>query len=250
VVDFREEGLAGTELLRRAARRLPIEVIALGRPLRRPVEPSEPAPIHRLADGTGLSSAREEDRATREAVARACHRAGRRYALHASETTREPADSYLTPRPDLLVHMYGASTDDLDRVARAKIPIAVCPRSNALFGRSPDLARFDRAGVTFFLGTDNAMFAAPSMFREMEFAYTSQRLRRRPVSPARLIRAAFLDPWAWLRRPERARLTEENPAPPIVLRLPEDDPEYQVVARAAEHVMVAPESMGSGSGPG
>jgi cytosine/adenosine deaminase-related metal-dependent hydrolase len=238
VVDFREEGAAGVRLLRSAARRSPVEVLALGRPQRRPVDPGELAGLLRLADGIGVSSAREETRSDRSRIARACHAAGKRFALHASEVTREPVDAYLRPRPDLLVHMFRATDGDLRAVAAARVPVAVCPRSNALFGHVPDFARFARAGVTVLLGTDNAMFSAPSMFRELEFAYATQRLLRRPVAPAMLVRAAFLDPWVWLGRSARARLTPENPGPPLVLRLPREDPEYQLVARAAEHLIV------------
>ncbi len=237
VVDFREEGIAGTEALRRAARGLPIRAVALGRPLRRPVDPGELDRLLGAADGVGLSSAREEDAAARAAVARACRRLGKRYALHASETVREPVDDYLRPRPDLLVHMSRATPEDLQAVAAAGVPVAVCPRSNALFGRFPDLAGFGRAGVRFFLGTDNAMFEAPSMFRELEFAYTAARLRRRPVAPELLLRAAFLAPWEWLGAPAVARLTEANPVAPVVLALPEEHPEYQVVARGSENLM-------------
>lgn len=237
VVDFREEGLAGVELLREAARDRALQVVALGRPLRRPVDPTELARLLTRADGVGLSSAREEDLPTRVAIARACRSAGKRFALHASEVVRERPESYLEPRPDLLVHMFRASDDDLRAAAEAKVPVVLCPRSNALFGHAPDLRRLERAGLTFFLGTDNAMFSAPSMLRELEFAYVSQRMRHRPVAPASLIRAAFVAPWDWLGRPECARLDADNPVAPIVLRLPTEDPEYQVVARAAEHLM-------------
>ncbi|HEV2317218.1 MAG TPA: amidohydrolase family protein [Thermoplasmata archaeon] len=238
VVDFREEGLPGIETLRAAAKGLPIEVIALGRPLARPLERGELDRLLARADGVGLSSAREEDLPTRTAIASACRTRGKRYALHASEVVREPVDAYLRPRPDLLIHMFRATEPDLRAVAEENVAVAVCPRSNALFGHVPDFRRFERAGVRVLLGTDNAMFSAPSMLRELEFAYASQRLLRRPVSPSFLVRAAFLEPWKWLGQPERSRLDAGNPAPPLVLRLPVDDPEYQVVTRAADHLII------------
>ncbi|MHB8352123.1 MAG: amidohydrolase family protein [Thermoplasmata archaeon] len=249
ILDFREEGVEGAEALRRAARGRSIRTILLGRPLARPIDRGELDRLLRISDGVGLSSAREEDAATRQIVARACRAQGKRYALHASEAVRESIDSYLRPRPDLLVHMFRASAEDLEAVAREQVPVAVCPRSNALFGRVPDLAGFERAGVRFFLGTDNAMFAAPSMFRELEFAYAVCRLRRRPVAPEVLVHAAFTRPWEWLGEPNRARLSEENPGCPIVLRLPEEHPEYQVVTRGSEHLMVRPASGGRSREP-
>lgn len=237
-VDFREEGLAGVRALRAAARGLPIRVVALGRPLRRPPDAEELAELLRVADGVGLSSVAEEDRPARAAVVRACRRAGKRVALHASESRREPPEEYLNPRPDLLVHLVRATPDDLARVADARVAAAVCPRSNALFGRRPDLAEFDRQGVSTLLGTDNAMFHSPSIFRELEFAYVTGRLAHRPVRPEFLFRCAFVTPHEWLGEPAAARLEPGGPARPIAFRLPPDDPAYQIVARATEHLMV------------
>lgn len=242
VVDFREEGVGGVELLRRAARGVDLQVVALGRPVARPLDPAELQQLLRRADGIAVSSAREEPRPVRDRIARACRAARKKYALHASEVAREPVDDYLRPKPDLLVHLFRATESDLERVAAEKVPVAVCPRSNALFGHVPDLRRLDRAGMTILLGTDNAMFASTSLLRELEFAYVSQRLHHRPVSPELLLRAAFFSPWDWLGRPEHARLVAGAPFRPLLFRLPPEDPEYQIVARASEHLMVAPGS--------
>jgi len=237
-IDFREEGVPGARLLRSAGRGTGVRTVILGRPIRRPVNPAEIARLLAVADGIGLSSVGEESERSREIVARACHHRGKRFALHASESTREPVDAYLDPRPDLLVHLAKATSDDLLRVVDAGVAVAVCPRSNALFGRRPDLARFERLGVRMLLGTDNAMFHSPSIWRELEFAYVTGRLVRRPVRPEFLFRAAFVHPYEWLGEPERARLEVGGPVRPLAFRLPPDDPAYQIVARATEHVMV------------
>ncbi len=238
VVDFREEGLAGIAPLRRAASDVPIEVVALGRPLVRPIDRGELAPLLRAADGIGLSSAREESRETRREVARACAALGRTYALHASEAVRELPETYLDPRPDLLVHLARATPDDLRAVRDARVPVAVCPRANALFGRQPDLRTMERLGMRVLLGSDNAMLQSPSVWRELEFAYASSRLRGNPVSAEFLARAALVTPWAWLGRPGEARIVEGGRARPLILRLPPDDPSYQIVTRTTEHVIV------------
>ncbi len=236
-VDFREEGRPGVELLREAARGRAIRVLALGRPLARPVSRSELARLLAVADGVGLSSARDETEKTRRDVARACRAAGRKFALHASEAVRERPDQYLEPRPDLLIHLAKATPDDLAAVRDERVSVAVCPRSNALFARQPDLQAMERLGLSVLLGTDNAMFHAPSIWREMEFAYVASRLRRKPVSAAFLVRAALVEPWSWLGTPEAALVAPGMPVPPIVLRLPPDDPAYQVVTRSTEHLM-------------
>ena len=239
-IDFREEGRAGVDLLRAAARGAGVRVVALGRPLARPVDRAELDDLLRVADGIGLSSARDEREIDRRAIAAACRSVGKPFALHASEAVREPPDRFLDPRPDLLVHLAKATHDDLRAVADARISVAVCPRSNALFGRQPDLAAMERIGVRLLLGTDNAMFQAPSIWRELEFAYVGTRLRRRPASAAFLARAALVEPWRWLGTPDAARIAPGTAATPLVLRLPPDDPAYQVVTRTTEHVIVRP----------
>lgn len=241
-IDFREEGIAGVRDLRRAAAGTGVRAVILGRPLRRPVDGPELTQLLRTADGVGLSAAREEPREVREKVARACRAAGGYFALHASEEEREDPDDYLVPRPDLLVHLTQATPDDLAQVVREGVTVAVCPRSNALFGRRPDLAEFERRGVRLLLGTDNAMFHSPSLWRELEFAYVSARLARRPVSPAYLARAALVEPWRWLGAPEASVIAPGSLARPLVVRLPADDPAYQVVTRATTHLIMRPRS--------
>jgi len=244
LVDFREEGAAGVRMLRSAAQGSHVRTLILGRPLARPVDPAELADVLALGDGVGLSSARDESSETRELVARACRRARKKFALHASEAVREAPDSYLRPRPDLLVHLAVATRDDLRTVAEARVSVVVCPRSNALFQRQPDLAGMEAVGVRMMLGTDNAMFHAPSIWRELEFAYVGTRLTGRPVSAEFLARSALVEPYRWLGTPEAASIAAGSPAIPLVLRLPADDPAYQVVTRTTEHLIVRPDRVG------
>jgi len=248
VIDFREEGAPGERLLRVAALGSGVRTLILGRPLRRPIDPAELGEVLAAGDGIGLSSARDESPETRETVARACRRAGKRFGLHASEAVREPPETYLDPRPDLLIHLAEATRDDLRAVAAAGVSVAVCPRSNALFGRQPDLGGMEHEGVRMMLGTDNAMFHAPSIWRELEFAYVATRLRGRPVSAVFLARSALVEPYRWLGTPDAASIAAGSPAVPLVLRLPPDDPAYQVVTRTTEHVIVRP-GRGGGAAP-
>ena len=236
--DFREEGVGGVALLRRALRGRPLRVCVFGRPSRRPVDTGELARLLDVADGIGLSSARDESEETRRAVAGACRRAGKRYALHASEAVREPPDTYLDPRPDLLVHLAKSTPADLETVRDAGVAVAVCPRSNALFARQPDLGAMERLGLRVMLGTDNAMFHGPSIWSELQFAYTSSRLIDRPVSAGFLARAALVEPWLWLGEPGSARIAPGTSARPLIVRRPPDDPSYQLVTRTTEQFIL------------
>ncbi len=239
-IDFREEGLAGVRALRRAAARSGLEVVILGRPVSPDRPRAEVDAILEIADGIGLSSAREEPAGVRRRVADACRARGKRYALHASEEIREDPAVYLEPTPDLVVHLTRAEPADIEQVAAAKVAIAACPRSNALFGRRPLLREMERAGAQMLLGTDNAMLLSPSVWSELEFAYVSSRAAGAPVSAPYLARAALVEPWRWLGREEEARIAAGSPARPLVHRLPPDDPAYQLVTRATEHLMLRP----------
>jgi len=239
-LEFREEGAAGVVLLREALRALAVRVFVFGRPMRRPIDPDEVASVLEVADGIGLSSARDETEAARRAVARACRLSGKRFALHASEAVREAPESYLDPTPDLLVHLATATVDDLAAVHDEDVAVAVCPRSNALFGRQANLRAMERLGLRVLLGTDNAMFHPPSVWSELQFAYTSSRLLDRPASAAFLARAALVEPWVWLGEPDAARVAPDTPVRPLVVRLPPDDPAYQLVTRTTEQFIVRP----------
>jgi cytosine/adenosine deaminase-related metal-dependent hydrolase len=245
-VDFREEGIPGVELFRSAARGLPIDARVLGRPLQRPVDPAELDRLLEVADGVGVSSAREEPVDQRRKIARACHQRRKLYALHASEGVRETPSDYLDPLPDLLVHLTLANASDLEVVADTRVAVAICPRSNALFGRRPDVALMEQQGIRLLIGTDNAMFHAPSIWREIEFAYVMSRGAQRPATPGYLARAAFVEPWIWLGEPKNAAVAPGASVPPIVVKLPTDDPAYQLVTRATEHLIVRPARAGRG----
>lgn len=168
--DFREEGVAGVRLLRRALRRLPVRELLLGRP----TDSDSASAVLRAADGLGLSSAADVPRKVLEECRRAARRAGKPFALHAGEASRRDIEGALALEPDLLVHLTQASPRDLRRVADANIPVVVCPRSNFATGVGgpgrPPVREMLRAGIRVALGTDNAMLNAPDLFAEMRFA--------------------------------------------------------------------------------
>jgi cytosine/adenosine deaminase-related metal-dependent hydrolase len=157
-VEFREGGLDGVEAFERARSGLEIDAVVLGR---------ETAEAMEASDGFGASGARDADFTERRAATR---EVGKLFGIHAGERDADDVDAAIDLDPDFLVHMVHATDDQLDRVASADIPIAVCPRSNLVtnVGVPPIAALAERTTVA--LGTDNVMLNSPSMFREMEFA--------------------------------------------------------------------------------
>ncbi len=175
--DFREGGLKGLKLLYAAQAALPLQGVALGRPVNMSYDPREVGGILRASDGIAVSSYIDWPPGEIEKLAAHTRREGKIFAIHCSERVREDIDRVLDLKPTFLVHMVQATDGDLARCADAGVPIVVCPRSNAFFGMTPDIPRMIRAGVDLRLGTDNAMINVPSMLREMEFAYRVARMR-------------------------------------------------------------------------
>ena len=175
--DFREGGLRGLKLLYAAVAALPLQSLALGRPSGLAYDPREVAAILRASDGIAVSSFIDWPPDEIEKLAADVRRETKIFAIHCSERVREDIDKVLQLQPDFLVHMVHATDGDLVRCADARVPIVVCPRSNAFFGMTPDIPRMLRCGVELWLGTDNAMINVPSILREMEFAYRVARMK-------------------------------------------------------------------------
>ena len=220
--DFREGGVPGVRQMITAKRGRPVGGLILGRPSVARFDRKELAAILRVADGVAVSAISDWPRDALEAVAFETRRAGKVFALHASERVREDIDAVLDLKPAFLVHMVQATRGDLARVADADVPVVVCPRSNLFFGLVPDIPRLLSAGIRVFLGTDNAMVSTPSMLREIETAYKVARLKgeiaaANVVSMAVGARNAFTGGGA-------TGLTEGDPADLVVLDLPPGDP--------------------------
>src|SRR5881409_2557594 len=175
--DFREGGVNGLKLLYAALAAMPMQGLALGRPVGLSYDSREVAAILRASDGIAVSSYIDWPRDAIEKLAADARRAKKIFAIHCSERVREEIDVVLDLKPAFLVHMIHATAADLERCADAHVPIVICPRSNAFFGMTPDIPRMLGHGVELRLGTDNAMINTPSLLREMEFAYRVARMK-------------------------------------------------------------------------
>ncbi len=180
-VDFREGGKEGVELLLQASLGLNIHPIIFARA------------ICPKADGIGLSSVSDYEEEYLKKMAQAAKAHGKKFAIHASERIREDIDFVLSLKPDFLVHMLESTDEDLKKVKAQKVPIVITPRSNLFFGKIPNIPRFLNFGLLLALGTDNAMFSLPSIFREMEAAYKLSRLYGY-VNPEEILKMATDNP--------------------------------------------------------
>lgn len=176
--DFREGGIEGVLALREATRDLGIRPVIFGR-----------SGGEEIADGAGISSVRDVGDAAE--IAARMRAAGKPIAIHAGERDAGDLAGAIELEPDLLVHATYAEERHLRACAEHDIPIAVCPRSNWILGVTdsaarPPVKKILEMGCTLLLGTDNAMFVQPDMFRELSFVHTVYR-----IEPRKLLCAAI-----------------------------------------------------------
>lgn len=207
--DFREGGVDGVKLLRRALCGLKIKPLVLGRVekyfgtsqsnsgLESSIDSSvlsrEVFDVLEVSCGLGISGTNENtDRSLIE-----YHNAVRSYnspktkkllAVHAAESKETTAlsvrKSGLTEveraieflQPDFVVHLTQATDKDIVAIAKNKIGVVVCPRSNGLLGCGiPRVADMINNGCTVGLGTDNVMLNSPDLFKEMDYIWKISR---------------------------------------------------------------------------
>ncbi len=198
--DFREDGVKGVSMLRKALGNVKARSLILARPsipqsLGR--VKGELEELKKAADGIGVGSLSQFTDSMLSLIAES-FKGVKLLAAHAAEAEAagvsevERAVKHL--RADLLVHMVHVEDWELEAAARAGVGVVVCPRSNASFGLGlPDLKRMEDFGLKVGLGTDNVMVCQPDMFREMEFTSRALRLKYKDPSyppPEKVFRMA------------------------------------------------------------
>ena len=167
-VDFRENGIKGINILKKALLKNNINSIILSRPQSLTFNKNEVNELIQNSDGIGISSISDWSYDDLEKISQITHKNKKIFALHVSENKREDIDNVLALKPIFLVHMLKANEDDLQKVKDNKIPVVVCPRSNTFFGLKPDLSLMKKTGIQILIGTDNAMLHKPSIFEEIK----------------------------------------------------------------------------------
>ncbi|MCD6236552.1 MAG: amidohydrolase family protein [Thermoplasmata archaeon] len=167
--DFREGGLKGIDLIKRALEDFQIKGILLSRPSSLTYDKNELDMLLKESNGVGLSSISDWDYEEIRKVARHTKKRNKIFALHASERYRENIDLILDLKPDFLVHMVHATKSDLERIKEENIPVVVCPRSNVFFNLKPNVKLIREVGVKTLLGTDNAMISMPDVLEEIRW---------------------------------------------------------------------------------
>jgi cytosine/adenosine deaminase-related metal-dependent hydrolase len=153
-----------------------ITPIILSRPSSMEYDKEEVNSLLNNSQGIGISAISDWDYSNLEKLATSAKERGKMFAIHASEWMREDIDAILDLNPDFLVHMVRATDDDLEIVADSRVPVVVCPRSNAFFSLRPNIDLMIDHGIQLMLGTDNAMLVSPKILDEARYCYEHFRL--------------------------------------------------------------------------
>ncbi|NNM02723.1 MAG: amidohydrolase family protein [Nitrosopumilus sp.] len=214
-VDFREGGLDGVILLKKALSDVPIRSIILGRldfyQKSTEIRKNQPLPADKLAvldellrqcDGIGISGANENS----TSVLVQYSKTTKLRAIHSSETEQSVSKSKkitgksetiraLSMKPHFLVHMTFASKSDLTNTAKKTQGIVICPRANSSLAEGiPDIVMMQKAGCVLALGTDNVMINSPDMFREMDFLWkATMGIHKKRIDPKEILKMATVN---------------------------------------------------------
>lgn len=187
-IDYREGGIGGVKLLRKASADLPIKPIILGRDDSFYGDDPDLSKVKvairkllKIADGIAPSGFGEITPEVADLIVEECNRQGKISSIHVAESESNQIESLndfgvseiakgVESDFSQLVHLTNPKGNDLESVASSKQNVVVCPRANATLnvGVAP-LARMLDLGIRPLLGTDNVMLNSPNMLRELEF---------------------------------------------------------------------------------
>ena len=187
-IDYREGGIRGVKLLKKASANIPIKPVILGRddsfygddPDLKKVKIAI-RKLLKIADGIAPSGFGEITDEVADLIVKECNDCGKISSIHVGESESNQEESLdkfnkteigrgVDSNFDQLVHLTNPKNDDLERVSKSNQNVVVCPRANATLnvGITP-LNKMLDLGIKPLIGTDNVMINSPNMFRELEF---------------------------------------------------------------------------------
>ena len=209
-IDYREGGLEGVKLLKKASADLPIRPIILGRDDSFYGDDPDLAKVRhairkllKIADGIAPSGFGEITSEVARLIVDECNRQGKISSIHVAESESNQIESLNNDNQteiakgveadfNQLVHLTNPKGNDLELVSKSGQNVVVCPRANATLnvGVAP-LKRMLNLGLKPLLGTDNVMLNSPNMLRELEFTLKIMSVHYRSyIEPAELVKMA------------------------------------------------------------
>ena len=188
-IDYREGGLKGVKLLKKAAADLPIKPIVLGRDDSFYGDDPDLSKVKhairkllKIADGIAPSGFGEITPEVANLIVEECNKQDKISSIHVAESESNQIESLnrdgateiakgVESNFNQLVHLTNPKCNDLELVAKSMQNSVICPRANATLnvGVVP-LNKMIDLGIKPLLGTDNVMLNSPNMLRELEFS--------------------------------------------------------------------------------
>ncbi len=175
-IDFREEGVNGVNLLKKALLKSPINNLILGRFM----DESEIDSVFDLADGIGLPSYKQITSSNEKYVIAAKQKYKKIIACHCAEVTRSELlinKLFNEKLVDVIIHGTKFRKKDLEKLIENKKSLVLSPRCNGYFGIGfPPINEIIKLRIPVSLGTDNLMVNNPDLFEEIRYFYRISRV--------------------------------------------------------------------------
>jgi cytosine/adenosine deaminase-related metal-dependent hydrolase len=198
-VDFREQGVYGSELLRQASQQTGVRSVILGQfnqlPFSAddlnqnqaslsPVALTELQAVLAVADGFSESTMNDLTDAAWVQIYHQTTAQNKLRAIHCLEnpgyrevsmaiTGRGDLDRAIDLyQPHLIIHATVANDAEIQLLSDYQANVALNPRANANLGLPlPPIAKLMQSQANLLLGTDNGMLNSPNLFAELDFTY-------------------------------------------------------------------------------
>lgn len=255
-IDFREGGIKGIELLKKAIYDLPINACILGRSdeyYNPKTTPEEARLITREllqhCDGIGLSGVADVDPEIMLQIAEVCNQEDKLAVIHVAEyyelqeqsvqlTNQTEIERALKAGFTTLVHATHPILQDLELLNSSSPFVIACPRSNGMLSVGiPPIAAYVENEIDVALGTDNVMFNQPDMFREMEYALKSARASyKNKINAIDILKMATINAFKILGKD--ISIKEGNISDILIIRRKSEDPYLSIVNRSSAEDIV------------
>ncbi|MBQ7929209.1 MAG: amidohydrolase family protein [Methanobrevibacter sp.] len=209
-IDYREGGIKGIELLKKASKDIPIKPIILGRDDSFYGEDPDLGKVRiairkilKIADGIAPSGFGEITEDVARLIVEECEKQSKISSIHVAESESNQIESLnkfgkteiekgVENNFSQLVHLTNPKSNDIDLVSKSRQNVVVCPRANATL--NVGVCRLNEMldlGLKPLLGTDNVMLNSPNMLRELEFSLKLMSLYYKSyIGPKQLLQMA------------------------------------------------------------
>lgn len=198
-IDFREQGVYGSQLLRQASEVTGVHSIILGQfnelpfsayQLQQNLDGLSPGAIAELkallaiADGFSESTMNDLTDIAWSQLREVTDQRGKLRAVHCLENEGyRDVSVAVTGRgdleraidlysPHLVIHATVANAEEIALISKHEITVVLNPRANANLGLPlPPIAALMQSQANLLLGTDNGLLNSPNLFAELDFTY-------------------------------------------------------------------------------